>query len=450
MLKNFFDIRARIKLIIYLSLDIVSYLIILFLFKKNLNNLDFNLYFLNYLILWLLTSYLLGRYEKNGHLYYKKINFSLTKHITQITLSTLITLVLNIPNEGPFTDILIINNYLLIKVILIFSITTFLLDTISNNYLFKKDNQKNFHWYFLGNKEKINKLRKDLSEFNNAIMIDKIEQNELDKILKKKDFKKRKFIFSDDVKTSKETINKLIYLRRKGNFILSDFEWYEEVLKRIDPDLVKNEDIISKRISTSQNIQKRFKRFSDIIISLLLLFITFPLLIISGILIKLEDSGPIIYKQIRTGLFGKEFYIYKLRSMYQNAEKGIPQWSKKGDKRITKIGHFLRKSRIDELPQLINVLNGEMSLIGPRPERPIFEESLEKNIPCYKVRHYAKPGISGWAQVNYPYGASIEDAKNKLSYDLYYMKNYSVWLDILIIFKTIKLVILLRGSTPKN
>ena len=131
-----------------------------------------------------------------------------------------------------------------------------------------------------------------------------------------------------------------------------------------------------------------------------------------------------------------------------DAEKGIPQWSQKSDSRITKIGKFLRKTRIDELPQLLNVISGDMSLIGPRPEREIIDKKLFTYIKMYNYRYFVRPGLSGWAQVNYPYGSSIEDSKKKFSYDLYYLKNFSIWLDFLILIKTIKIVLLKRGSDP--
>ena len=196
------------------------------------------------------------------------------------------------------------------------------------------------------------------------------------------------------------------------------------------------------------NVASRVKRFSDILVSIFLLIITFPILIIAAILIKIEDNGPIFYVQKRTGLYEQIFRIIKLRSMKVNSEIHGPVWSNKSDKRVTKVGFFLRKSRIDELPQLWNVLIGEMSLIGPRPERPEIEENLNKKINHYKFRHIIKPGLSGWAQVNFPYGASVIDSKEKLSYDFFYIKNKSIWLDILIFIKTLKIILTLSGSNP--
>tara|TARA_B100000424_G_C22666488_1_gene366145 strand:- start:56 stop:613 length:558 start_codon:yes stop_codon:yes gene_type:complete len=177
---------------------------------------------------------------------------------------------------------------------------------------------------------------------------------------------------------------------------------------------------------------------------------TFPFFIIISILIFLEDQGPLLYSQTRTGLNGKRIKIIKFRSMKIDAEKDGIQWSKKIDPRITRIGRVLRATRLDELPQLVCVINGSMSLIGPRPERPEIENQFLKDIPYYNCRNILKPGISGWAQVNYPYGASISDSSNKLSYDIYYICHFSILLDLLILFKTIKLVLKAGGSKPKE
>jgi len=153
----------------------------------------------------------------------------------------------------------------------------------------------------------------------------------------------------------------------------------------------------------------------------------------------------VIFKQERTGLDGRVFRIYKFRSMRADAEQSGPQWATDGDPRVTRVGRFIRAARLDELPQLVNVLRGQMSFIGPRPERPVFNDMLERQIPYYDLRHLVRPGITGWAQVMYPYGASIEDAREKLQYDLYYIKNYSLMLDIAILLKTLRVVVLGKG-----
>lgn len=190
---------------------------------------------------------------------------------------------------------------------------------------------------------------------------------------------------------------------------------------------------------------KKLKRVVDIILILFLLVLVAPLLLLVALLVRLDSPGPVLYSQQRSGLYGKPFRVYKFRSMYQDAEKLGAQWASQRDRRITRVGYWLRLLRIDELPQIWNVLQGEMSLIGPRPERPEFDVKLKEAIPYYEVRYLVKPGITGWAQVMYPYGASIEDAYEKLSYDLYYIKNYSIWLDLAIAFKTIRVVLLGKG-----
>ena len=163
----------------------------------------------------------------------------------------------------------------------------------------------------------------------------------------------------------------------------------------------------------------------------------------------MEDKGPVFYSQKRTGYKGKEFYIWKIRSMKINSEPNGPVWTSRNDSRTLKFGQFLRNTRIDELPQLISVISGDMSLIGPRPERPELEVNLIEKLPNYMYRYQVKPGLSGWAQINYPYGASIEDSKNKLSYDFFYILEYSLFLDIMIFIKTIRVILRGSGSKPK-
>ena len=228
-------------------------------------------------------------------------------------------------------------------------------------------------------------------------------------------------------------------------------EWCEFKLNLIPPEILKTFEFDHSSFQIKKiGLEMRIKRIFDILISLCLLISTFPVLIIVALMIRIEDGGPIFYSQFRSGFKSINFRIYKLRSMHTKAEQEGVQWAKAKDKRITKIGSFIRKTRIDELPQLINVLKGEMSLIGPRPERPEIDKELSFQIPCYNMRYLVKPGLSGWAQVNFPYGASVEDSIKKLSYDLFYIKNYSIWLDILIFFKTIKIIFNGKGATPKN
>ncbi|MFN8847674.1 MAG: exopolysaccharide biosynthesis polyprenyl glycosylphosphotransferase [Bdellovibrionales bacterium] len=196
----------------------------------------------------------------------------------------------------------------------------------------------------------------------------------------------------------------------------------------------------------ADQLRSRIKRLFDVVLSIVLIVFLWPVILIAALAIKLESQGPVFYHQIRTGRGGQKFRISKLRSMRSDAEKNGAQWAQKNDSRITRVGKFLRKTRIDELPQLLNVLRGQMSFIGPRPERPEFIVELEKQIPFYQMRHMVRPGLTGWAQVCYPYGASIEDAKEKLQYEIYYIKHHTLWLDLLIILRTVKIVLRMGGT----
>jgi sugar transferase (PEP-CTERM system associated) len=189
------------------------------------------------------------------------------------------------------------------------------------------------------------------------------------------------------------------------------------------------------------------KRMFDLSVSLLILLLSLPVMLVTAVLIVLESGFPLLYRQERVGQGGRVFTIFKFRSMAQNAEKdGTPQWAQAGDARVTAVGRVIRKLRIDELPQIINVFKGDMSFVGPRPERPFFVNQLIEQVPYYASRHSIKPGITGWAQVRYPYGASLEDAIEKLQYDLYYVKNHTFFLDLLILFQTALVVLFGKGA----
>ena len=201
-----------------------------------------------------------------------------------------------------------------------------------------------------------------------------------------------------------------------------------------------------KAFSILSNHRNKVTKFwLDAFFVILLSIIALPICLITALVIKLESPGPILYKQKRTGQFNEEFEVIKFRSLRNDAEKSGAQWATKNDVRITKIGAFIRKTRIDELPQLLNVLKGEMSLVGPRPEREVFIDDLEKEIPYYRFRHAVKPGITGLAQVSYPYGASVDDAIWKHKYDMYYIKHQSFWLDLKILAKTVTTVLFGMG-----
>ncbi len=222
--------------------------------------------------------------------------------------------------------------------------------------------------------------------------------------------------------------------------------FYENVTGRILVEEIRPSSIIFTRGFLSSPFQDIIKRGFDIFFALIGLLVSLPIMFLTAIAIRLESPGPIFYLQHRVGKDGRDFKVIKFRSMRQDAEKAGPQWASENDPRVTRVGRIIRKLRIDELPQFINVLKNDMSFVGPRPERRFFVDQLEKVIPFYALRMHAKPGITGWAQINYPYGDTIEDAKEKLKYELYYMKHRSLWLDLVIIFQTIKVAVKARGA----
>ena len=217
----------------------------------------------------------------------------------------------------------------------------------------------------------------------------------------------------------------------------------ERQLERLPPELLPDPWLNYDELPWNNpfSLERQLKRVADILVAAVLLVLSCPLMLLAGVLIWLEDRGPVFYVQQRSGWLGRRFVVFKLRTMGVAPANAPPCWTLPGDQRITRVGLWLRRLRLDELPQLLQVLSGDMSLIGPRPERPELEEELEARIPHYRKRHWMRPGLSGWAQVCAPYAASVEDVELKLSYDLYYLKHFSTWLDLLILFRTIKTVL---------
>ena len=232
-----------------------------------------------------------------------------------------------------------------------------------------------------------------------------------------------------------------------AGFPVSDYLGFiEREVRRVDVKRIEMGWLLYSDGFTMGPLDRALKRLLDLSASILMLVLVAPVLFVAMALIRLQDGGPALYRQDRVTLGGRVFSVLKLRTMRVDAEKGGAAWAKIGDSRVTRLGTFLRKVRLDELPQLVNVLRGEMSFVGPRPERPEFVDMLAGHLPLYRERHAAKAGLTGWAQVNYPYGASIDDARSKLSYDLYYVKNFSVLFDILIILQTIRVVLFPGGA----
>lgn len=246
---------------------------------------------------------------------------------------------------------------------------------------------------------------------------------------------------------SQSTIRDLMEMRLRGVYVYSFADFCEQFWQKIPPDCLEDDWFaFSAGFSILHNpVNIKLKEAIDRVVAASLILLTLPITILAAIAVKLDSPGSLFYSQVRTGLNGKKFKVHKFRSMRSDAEKMGIQWAQEKDPRITRSGRILRMTRIDELPQLWNVLKGEMSLVGPRPERPEFDSQLRQAIPYYDLRYLVKPGITGWAQVCYPYGASVEDAYQKVAYDLYYIKNYSLLLDAAIAIKTLRVVILGKG-----
>ena len=242
-------------------------------------------------------------------------------------------------------------------------------------------------------------------------------------------------------------VSQLLRCKIDGIHVIDYQTFCERETCRLDLDELRPSWLIFGAGFTRGIATDLLKRSFDIFVSSIFLLATLPFTVIAALLIKLESRGPILYRQERVGLHGRNFMVLKLRSMRQDAETGgAPQWATVRDPRVTRVGAIIRKTRIDELPQLINVLRGDMSFVGPRPERPFFVGQLSEAIPFYRERHCVKPGITGWAQINYPYGASLEDSRQKLSYDLYYVKNHSLFLDFIIILSTVRVILMQQGA----
>ena len=241
-------------------------------------------------------------------------------------------------------------------------------------------------------------------------------------------------------------IQSLLDCKAMGLDILDGHHLFEEVSGRLSIDSLRPSVLIF-----STGFQRRLtslvsKRLLDVVVSAMGLVALIPFCVLIAALIRVDSPGPVFYRQVRVGLRGQPYMIWKFRSMRQDAEKSGPRWAQANDPRISRIGWWLRKTRIDEFPQLVNVLRGEMSLVGPRPERPVFVQDLRTVIPYYDIRHTVRPGVTGWAQVKFRYGASQQDSHTKLQYDLYYVKNLSFLLDLKILAHTIRVMMLGEGA----
>ena len=433
MINKFHLIINRINLLTSMTIDVASFIVLIISFNILDINMLFNIPIFLYISQWIIISYIFGRYSKIN-----RINS--TYAINQISKSIILFLIvlfqcLNLEFFNDFN----------IKFILIFSLISIFFQYLFDLWLKNKSLEK---WYFIGDKNILKKIIKEIRI--SGINMDIYPLKDSGKILNISSKFSNNVIISDEKNDYELLIKKLINQHYSIKFkFLTISEFCEIALERYPVNLINNNNpVLRGSYKYGVDFQYRIKRVSDVLLSLIILFTLSPIIFICCLLIFFEDRGPIFYIQKRIGLNRQEFNIIKLRTMVIDAEKEGPKWATNNDKRVTKIGKLLRKSRIDELPQLINVLRGKMSLIGPRPEREIFESEIMKHIPHYHIRHRVLPGISGWAQVNYPYGSSLIDAENKLSYDLYYYRNFSLMFDTIIFIKTIKLVLNAKFSEP--
>ena len=431
-----------------LILSVIDYLIILLSFSimQSINFINTKIIAINFLAFsWILVSYILDKYSIIEDDYDIDISNKLVRVIkTSILTGVLykfIIIFFSIFNSN-------VGDGKWIFFIAIVSFFSFLYEII-HSYIIKKYLSKSIKWISIYSDLEKGSLISKPSKLKKIGYYKSIHKSSIHKLV---DLNNNKFGFIiEDINTLNNE-EKIIFinLKNKGFKISSLINWCERYLHRYPGEITDSNSILSELlIYKKSNSSQRIKRVSEFLLSLLLIILLSPLIIFSCFLIKIEDNGPILYSQKRNGFGGNIFMIYKLRSMKSNAEEDGIKWSTKNDQRITKVGKWLRRTRLDELPQLFSVLKGDMSLIGPRPERPEIDDMLVKKIPNYKLRYLVRPGLSGWAQVNYPYGASIEDTRMKFSYDIYYIKNFSTFFDFLILLETIRLVLNFRGSQPK-
>jgi sugar transferase (PEP-CTERM system associated) len=268
---------------------------------------------------------------------------------------------------------------------------------------------------------------------------------ELDKIVKREGIDR--IVVAMGERRGQLPTNKLLQLSLAGHVTIEEgASFYERITGRVSLNMLRP----SWLIFTGRGRQKKLAEISRAVVhwlvALVAAILSLPVVVLTAILIKLESRGPVFYKQERVGKNGRTFVLTKFRSMRVDAEQDGPVWASKDDARTTRVGRIIRKVRIDEIPQFWHILKGEMSFVGPRPERPHFVSQLAEEIPFYEQRHLIAPGLTGWAQIKYPYGASIEDARQKLQYDLFYIKNQSLFLDAIIMFETIKIILFGRGA----
>jgi exopolysaccharide biosynthesis polyprenyl glycosylphosphotransferase len=392
------------------------------------------------LILWILIFYIAGIYDKrklrNTIDFFKTLS---TSYFVNIFLAIALFYFSPFVGISPRTNLFIFSGIFIIldffwkryfNKFLAYKFPKLKILLISNEdssseiiAFLKQNEQLGYEISFFWKIDEIPKELKDLSSWKNFI-----RKNNIDLIVVPLSFKKE----SD--------FSKIFYELLLSGVLVYDLPYFYEIVFKKIPLREINESWFLEKIIEHEKFYDKLKNGLEFVFALFLFLLLLPLKIFIALLIKLTSKGPAIYKQVRIGKNNQTFTLYKFRTMRQDAEKDGPRWKPSGDydPRFTFIGRILAKTHLDELPQLINVLKGEISFVGPRPERPEFVSVLEQKIPYYNIRHLIKPGITGWAQINYKYGASIEDTYEKLQYDIYYIKNRSIILDLAIILKTLK------------
>lgn len=393
---------------------------------------------------WILSSYVVGRYQGVDGFQASGRALPILQQVVKTTLvvafslsGTLTYIWLFKSNVGDslFRSFLI--PYLGFLGLLSILVQIFLRSWITNNLL------ETDQWQFLGAQKEYHRLLYHLQWSRLPAGLTYLAHENMNELASNA-------LVVDDISTEPTSVAKnFLRLQQHGSIVIGRQEWCEVVLQRFPSEFLSDADLLQGEFSLPEGtFQSRLKRLGDVSLSAFLLVLTSHLLIIISVLIKIEDGGPIFYSQSRTGLNGIRYTIWKLRSMRIDAERDGAQWVMKKDERITNIGSLFRRTRLDELPQLWRVFTGSMSLVGPRPARPESDQDLEQKIPHYRLRQRIRPGLSGWAQVNYPYGSSVEDSANKLSYDFYYLRNFSCFLDLLTLVKAMRLVFNAQGAIP--
>ena len=397
------------------------------------------------ILLWVGSSYLLGRYSSpEQDQQDSKRKRLVTTAIVPLLVLTCVVVVVSwgLKVEDPRT----FRSFLLPLLGTVFAGSALGQIWITN---WRRTGQR---WLLVGDGEELDILRRELGSESHTHQLLFCDGDDLEALNLPETDNIDAIAVSESARLDDSLLQDLLARRGSGSSICSLVVWAEQHLQRVPPELFSSRWLVQAEGFELQPGRWgwRLKRLGDLVVASGLLLLTAPLLLAAAALIRLEDGGPIFYGQQRTGLYGERILIWKLRSMRQNAERSGARWASRNDARITTVGNWLRRLRIDELPQLVSVLSGDMSLIGPRPERPELELDLEEKIPHYRVRHWVRPGLSGWAQVCYPYGASIEDSRMKLSYDLYYLRNANLMLDFLILIKTLRLVARGQGAVPQQ